>query len=241
MNGKGDGSDFLNVAEPIIRKLIENIESPFVWMPLGLFILCVLAYPLTKIKVFPYLSIAFLLIAFGADWVGRWQNRQTPPEPIPQTSSYRDEVFKYLANVQAKAVRMLQAGKAEASRALTNKNLQAVDAALKSFPDDADFHALMGYTLKDIYQSSKTLLSQEQRRAYLNQGRKSFEKALQLDPRNASAHNGMGNVLFFEGQFDEAIKEHDKALQLRNGNYPAAKHDKRLVTAVKNGEIPFDF
>jgi len=241
MNGNGGGSDFLKVAEPIIRKFIENIDNPFVWMPLGLFILCVLAYPLTKNKVFPYLSIAFLLIAFGADWVGRWQNRQTPPEPIPLTSGYRDEVFKYLASVQTKAVNLLEAGKADASRALTNKNLQAVDTALKSFPDDPDFHTLMGYTLKDIYQSSKNMLSPEQRRAYLGRARNSFEKALQLDPRNAGAHNGMGNVLFFEGQFDEAIKEHDRALELMNGNYPAAEHDKRLVIAVKNGEILFDF
>jgi Flp pilus assembly protein TadD len=68
-----------------------------------------------------------------------------------------------------------------------------------------------------------------------------FEKALQLDPTNASAHNGMGNALFFEGQFDEALKEHDTALQVRNGNYPAAEHDKSFVIRVKNREIPFDF
>ncbi len=237
----GDGSEFFQVAEFIIRKFIENIESPFVWTPLGLFVLCVLAYPITKNKIFPYVSIAFLVIAFGADWVGRWQNRQTPPEPIPYTSSYRDDLFNYLASVQTKAVNMMEAGKVDAARALTNKNLQAVDTALKSFPDDADFHALMGYTLKDMYQSSKDLLPSEQRRAYLERARNSFEKALQLDPRNASAHNGMGNVLFFEGRFDEAIKEHNKALQLTNDNYPAAEHDKRIVIAVKNGRIPFDF
>ena len=241
MNGDTGGSEFLKVVEPILRKVIENIESPFVWMPLGLFILCVLAYPVTKLKVFPYLSIAFVVLAFGADWVGRWQNRQTPSEPLPQTASYRDDIFAYLASVQAKAVGMLETGKGDAARALTDKNLQAVDAALKSFPNDANFHALMGYTLKDIYQSSKGLLPLEQRKAYLNRARRSFENALQLDIKNASAHNGMGNVLFFEGRFDEALKEHDTALELTNGNYPAAEHDKRLVIAVKAGQIPFDF
>jgi len=68
-----------------------------------------------------------------------------------------------------------------------------------------------------------------------------IEKALQLDPQNASAHNGMGNVMFFKGQFDDAIKEHDKALELTNGIYPAAEHDKRIVIAVRNGEVSFDF
>ena len=78
MNGDTGGSEFLKAVEPILRKFIENIENPFVWMPLGLFILCVLAYPLTSFEPFLYLSIAFLLLAFGADWVGRWRNRQTP-------------------------------------------------------------------------------------------------------------------------------------------------------------------
>ncbi len=241
MNSNEGGTRFLDAVEPIIRKFIENIESPFVWTPLGLFILCVLAYPVTKMKAFPYLSIAFLILAFGADWVGRWQNRKTPAAPEPHVESYRDDLLIYLSSVQAKSVTMLERGKTSAARALTDKNLRAVDEALKTFPNDADFHALMGYTLKDIYQSSKNVLPGEQRTAYLNSSRKFFEYALKLDRNNPSTHNGMGNVLFFEGRFDEAIKEHDSALELTNGNYPAADHDKRLVIAVKNREIPFDF
>ena len=225
----------------MLRKFIENVESPFAWTPLGVFILCTLAYPVTKFGVFLYLSIVFILLAFGADWVGRWQNRQTPRRPIPQESSYRDDIFSYLASVQAKAVGMLESGKPSAARALIDKNLRAIDEALKTFPNDADLHALMGYTLKDVFQSSKNLLPADQRQAYLGRARKSFEHALSLDPNNASAHNGMGNVLFFEGHFDEAIKEHETALKLTDGNYPAAEHDKRRVIGVKNGEIPFDF
>lgn len=235
------GSEFLKAVDPVLRKFVENIDNPFVWMPLGLFILCILAYPVTKMKAFPYLALAFVVFAFGADWVGRGLNRQTPPEPIPQNTGYRNDVFSYLASVQKKSVEMLEAGKTDAARALINKNLQAVDTALQSFPNDAGFQALMGYTLKDVYQSSKNLLSVEQRKAYLNRARTSFENALRLDPSNASAHNGIGNVLFFEGRFDEALKEIETALQLAHGNYPAAEYDKRLVIGVKAGQIPFDF
>lgn len=127
---------------------------------------------------------------------------------------------------------MLEAGKPDAARKLIDKNLEAVDTALKSFPEDADFHALLGYTLKDVYQSSKDLLSPKQREAYLKRARKSFEQALRLDPQNASAHNGLGNVLFFEGQFDAAIKEIDTALELTGGNYSQAEHDRRLAEAA---------
>jgi tetratricopeptide (TPR) repeat protein len=146
-----------------------------------------------------------------------------------------------LSNKQAKAIELLEAGKVDAARSQNEQNLQAVDTLLRRFPDKADVYALKGYILKDMYQSSKSLSSTEQRKASLQDARKSFEKALQLDPANAGAHNGMGNVLFFEGQFDAALKEHDTALQLTNGNYPAAEHDKSLVIRVKNGEIPFAF
>ncbi len=80
----------------------------------------------------------------------------------------------------------------------------------------------------------------DQRQKYLLNARKASEKSLSLDSNNAGAHNGMGNVYFFEGHFDEAIKEHDTALKLTNGNYPAADHDKKLVIKVMNGEIPFN-
>ena len=240
-NKKKESGGFGKIVEPIIRKVLENIESPFVWMPLGLFILCVLAYQYTSAEVFLYLSVAFVILTFGADWVGRWQNRKTPPKPVPQESNYRDDLFKHLNTIQRKALSMIQSGKTDAAQALTKKNLQAIDEALKEYPSDADFHALMGYTLKDIYQSSKQTLPTNQRQAYLGRARAASEQALRLDPKNASAHLGMGNILFFEGRFDDALKEIDLALDLTDGKYKAAEDDKELVLRVKNGEVPFDF
>ena len=237
---KEEGGGFSKIAEILVRELFENIESKSVYMPLALFALFILAYPITQFQMFLYFAILFALVAFAADWVGRWQNQQTPPVPNSHESSYRDEIFNYLASVQAKAVSMLESGKLSASRALTNKNLKAVDEALKTYPNDADFNALMGYTLKDIYQNSKNLLSNKQRQAYLHRAHESFNRALKLDPKNASAYNGMGNVLFFEGHFDEAIKKHEKAIELTNGNYPASERDLNLVRAVKKDPKLFD-
>lgn len=236
-----EGGGFTKLAEIVLRNLFENIESKSVYMPLSLFVLLILAYPITQFQMFLYFALIFALLAFAADWHGRWQNRQTPPSPDVLHSNYRDEIFTFLSSVQAKAVIMLERGKPNAARVLTYKNLMAIDEALKSFPEDADFHALMGYTLKDIYQSSKNLLSTEQRQAYLQRASESFNNALKLDPDNASAQNGMGNILFFQGNFDEAIKRHEKALELANNYYPAAEHDMSIVMAVKDGNIPFDF
>ena len=233
MSEKSETIGFVKATGPILRKVIENIENPFVWMPLGLFILCVLAYPITKFQPFLYISIAFVVLAFFADWLGRIRNRSVPKLPALEKSSYRDKIFGFLAKVQKKAITMLQKGKLDAARSLTNKNLMAIVDALKAFPDDAGFHSLMGYTLKDMFQSANKLLLSDQCPTYLLSARKAFEKALTLDSDNASAHNGMGNVLFFEGDFDMAIKEYDAALKLSKGNYPAAHHDRRLAVKAK--------
>ena len=156
------------------------------------------------------------------------------------TPGYRTDIFKQLVKEQYAAVDMLGKDRAQAIR-LIDTNFENIDRALASFPDDPNFHALKGYAAKDVYQSSKQVLPTERRQAYLAMARQSFENALTIDPDNANAHNGMGNVLFFEGKFEEAIKQHTIALKLANGKYPAAEHDKRLVQRVMNGEIPFDF
>jgi tetratricopeptide (TPR) repeat protein len=230
---------FTRLTEPILRKFIENIESPFVWTPLGLFVLSILAFPVTQFDPLLYLAVAFLLLTLGADWVGRLQNRRVPPLPAPDQPDYQPQVVRALAAVQAKAVHLLAQGKIQAARALTARNLRDVREALQSRPDDAELHVVLGYVLKDAYQSSKGTLPQPQRLAYLKEARRSFEHALSLSPHDAAAHNGMGNVLFFEGQFDAAIAEHEQALALTDGNYPDAAHDKRLVQRVQSGDIPF--
>jgi len=241
MDDNGKDPQFLPTVAPTLRKFLENIESPFVWVPLGLFILSALGYPLTSVKAFPYLAIALLLFAFGADGVGRWKNRQTPRTPSTHDPKYRDEIFKYLSGVHAKVLVMSETGKVGAAQALTKKNLRAVNEALATLLDDAEFLKSMGYALKEIYQTSKSLLATHQRQAYLARAKQSLEYALGLDPDDPRAHNAMGNVLFFEGHFDEALIEHDVALRLTDDNYPAAERDKGLVIRVKKGEIPFDF
>jgi tetratricopeptide (TPR) repeat protein len=153
----------------------------------------------------------------------------------------RRDILNNVAKTQREAVELLSQGKREQGIALTDKNFVQIDQALQAFPNDAELHALMGYTLKDMYQSTKGLLPVEKRREYLSRARSALAQALRLDPKNAGAYNGMGNVLFFEGQFDAAIKLYNKALQLQQGNYPAAQDDKELAERVRDGKIPFDF
>ena len=58
-----------------------------------------------------------------------------------------------------------------------------------------------------------------------------FQQALNLSPNDAGAVNGMGNVRFYQGNFDAALAMHRRALELEPG-YSAAKND------PKSGSYP---
>jgi tetratricopeptide (TPR) repeat protein len=152
----------------------------------------------------------------------------------------REEVYRQLATDQRAAFALLEK-RAPGALAAIDANLAKNNQAIASFPGDPTFLVLKGYTLKDAYQNSKGLMPLPKRRVWLAEARRSFEQALQLAPKDASANNGLGNVLFFEGSFDAALHQHELALKLRGGNYSEAASDKELVLSVKRGERPFDF
>lgn len=188
-------------------------------------------------RTIPVLVTLAMALALGAYWFA-----STGDQRITKDSSARshEEMVQRLSALQRKAVELLEQGKRDQATSIIERNLRAIEAALQDSPDSAQLQTLRGYTLKDKYLSSKGA-PMEQRREYLAQARESFAHVLRRDPNNAGAHNGMGNVLFFLGQFDAAIEQHDLALRLTQGNYPAAAHDKRLVEQVRDGTVPFDF
>jgi hypothetical protein len=155
------------------------------------------------------------------------------------SSTYRSDIVFKLAQEQEQALGVLDTDKPKAIR-LIDDNLAGIGQALASFPEDADLYALAGYAAKNVYASSKGVLRPERRKDYLAKARSSFERALKLDPRNPSAVNGMGNVLFYEGRLDEASRQFEEAIKLAGGKYPEAEHDLNLVRRVKSGQAELD-
>ncbi|MEN6330788.1 MAG: TIR domain-containing protein [Smithella sp.] len=170
----------------------------------------------------------------------------TPPEPREPTDYAL--LIRQLTESQRKALGIMSGQDKSVGLRQIERNLVNIDKAVRSFPQDsprenANLFVSMGYALKDMYQNSKGRLPSEMRHQYLFRARACFAQALRLDRTNPGAYNGMGNVLFLEGKFDEALKYHTRALSLAGGKerYPAAEHDRQLVIKVRDGEIPFDF
>ena len=188
------------------------------------------------------IAVAAMLAVILAGGIGYWwlsPGGPIVPKPDGGGSTYRSEILQNLNKEQNQALDIMGSDKPRAIR-LIDDNLAGIAQALRSFPDDANLHALAGYAAKNVYASSKGILPPETRKLYLSRARASFEQALKLDPKNAGAVNGMGNVLFYEGRFDEAIRHHEQAINLAGGKYEAAAHDLDLVRQVQSGKVPLD-
>ncbi|MGE0825941.1 MAG: TIR domain-containing protein [Candidatus Binatia bacterium] len=179
--------------------------------------------------------VALFIIAFGLGGYLLW------PQPEKRDFPSQDEFVGQITEMQQRVIELIEQRHIDDATALIERGLRRVDIGLERFPESAALYTLRGYLLKDQYQSSKNRLPDEHRREYLAKAEEAFQHALRLDPRNAGAHNGLGNIFFFLGNFNAAIEHHSVALELAHGNYPAAEHDKRLAEQVRDGRIPFDF
>jgi tetratricopeptide (TPR) repeat protein len=193
-----------------------------------------------------------ILVAIGAAgwwWLGPFHGQRVSPETVEKVApgaggEYLADIRERLRVEQEQGLGLLiSRTRAERARAirLIDANLAQIDQALASFPDDVYLHTLAGYAAKNVYASSggTDLLSPAQRKKYLDRARMHFETALKIAPDDPGAVNGMGNVLFYERQFDAAIMHHERAIKLAGGSYSAAEDDLNLVMQVKSGAIPF--
>jgi tetratricopeptide (TPR) repeat protein len=193
-------------------------------------------------------AAASVIVAAGA--VAYWWLARSDELTAPSTQteirggSFREDIKAKLHDEQEQALKLLMStNRADKAKAIgaADANIARINSALESFPGDVYLHALAGYAAKNVFASSRDgdLLTPKQRQKYLAQARKHFEAALKIDPNHAGALNGMGNVSFYEGNFDTAIKYHELAIAKATGPYPHANHDLELVRRVKRGEVPF--
>jgi tetratricopeptide (TPR) repeat protein len=110
-------------------------------------------------------------------------------------------------------------------------------AAKQTNPLDARAMALRGYIDKTLAQISEARGDEAARKQYYAEAAPLFEQAVRLNPDDASAHNGLGNVQYALGNLDAAIEAYNKAIKLAP-NYTAAYHDLSLAYKAKMDADP---
>jgi tetratricopeptide (TPR) repeat protein len=140
-------------------------------------------------------------------------------------SDHTDSYNLLLQLYQTEAMQLLQKQDYKEAEAL----LKNADRLLEKKPQGIDSKTvvLIGYVYKSlgqVYAKSNMDLA----RQYWTQAKQMFSTALVLNQEDPSALNGLGNILYFEEKYQEALEKHSKALMLAP-NYTAAANDAALV------------
>lgn len=107
--------------------------------------------------------------------------------------------------------------------------LTEAEQLMSELPAEPDLRTvtLVGYAYKSlgqVYAGRDPALSER----YWDKAGETFEKVLAIEPNDANALNGFGNVLDHRGSYAEALAKHEAALQLAP-NYTAAANDAAIV------------
>lgn len=112
--------------------------------------------------------------------------------------------------------------------AAMEKLSDARSAALHTDPLDPSALAQCGYIAKTMAQVAEAMNDQLSRQKYYEEAAKLFQHVVQLEPNNAGAHNGLGNIEYALDNMDAAIAAYHQAIELLP-NYTAAHHDLALA------------
>ncbi|UCF91079.1 MAG: hypothetical protein JSW39_22800 [Desulfobacterales bacterium] len=140
-------------------------------------------------------------------------------------SEHKDSYNLLLQLYQTEAMHLLQKGDYQGAE----KRLVKADHLLGNMPQGIDNRtvALIGYVYKSlgqVYQKSDA----DRAARYWKQAKQVFKSALTINDEDPNALNGLGNILYFQDQYLDALARHKEALE-RAPNYTAAANDAALV------------
>lgn len=122
-------------------------------------------------------------------------------------------------------------------KAAIEKLDDARGAAMHTDPLDPNALTQRGYIAKTLAQVAEAKNDQPKRQKYYEEAAKLFQHVVQLEPNNAGAHNGLGNIEHALGNIDAAIAAYQRAIDLVP-NYTAAHHDLALAFEEKMNDEP---
>lgn len=138
-----------------------------------------------------------------------------------------------ISRQQDSILRAMDSGDTPAAARLQAKLGPVVDAALRKYPQDADIVGLAGYHLKNAYLLKHWQAFQRGQSPadpLLERAEARFWAALRCRPNDASALNGIGNILWLRGELDAAefyIARSVERARAEGFDYPYAEDDLR--------------
>ena len=122
---------------------------------------------------------------------------------------------------------------------MAEKALGAAEGYLKTAQQydatDPDTSTQLGYIYKDLAQRFQAAGRGEKVKQYLDAAQRLFKMALGATPNDPSAWNGLGNVALLRGDYDGAIENSQKAVQLAP-KYLYAHYDLAMSYYLKANE-----
>lgn len=152
---------------------------------------------------------------------------------VVQKNPEYKQAYKSIARLQQYlATQEIDENKLNSAVNRLNSARSAVDVLLQLDPLDVDTLALRGYIYKTLGQLSEAQGKINDRKTHFTEAARMFEHLLLLNPTNASAQNGWGNIQYILGNLDAAIAAYSRAIELYP-LYTAAFHDLALAYEQK--------
>jgi tetratricopeptide (TPR) repeat protein len=160
----------------------------------------------------------------------RWIEETDPSaEAIEDDVAHREDIIIAVTRLQFAGIEALRRN----DRATAEKAFQEAEArvtkGIGEAPDDLMYLNLKGYNFKN-----RAMLSPEKAPEALADAERAFHAVLAVEPEDPSAWNGLGSVAILRGDLDGAEEYIHKALRILP-DYPAARHDLRIIEAQRHG------
>ncbi len=116
----------------------------------------------------------------------------------------------------------------ESALNFTRQSLEYLDLSLSRFPNDLYLMNVKGYCFINESMALSSLGHHDQAKKSLDAADKIFQEILCIDPDEAMALHGKGNVEMRSENWQAALQYIDHALKVAP-NYPAAKYDREII------------
>lgn len=168
------------------------------------------------------------LARVGFSATTRWVEEEEPSlEDIEADVAYREGEIMRIYRLQAAALDAIKVRDHAAAEANLVEADAALAAGLERAPDDLMFLNMQGYQHKNW-----AMLRPAKRQDELDEAERFFTRVHDVEPRDASALNGLGSVAMLRDDPDEAVRYILRALA-EEPDYRAAWHDLDLVRKIR--------